>query len=58
MTVMEVGVLAVVMMEVVAPNGNTGHSVEFHSFHTTNSKRDVNDLHAIVYINLGLATAS
>jgi len=26
----------------------TGHSNELHNFHTTNSKQDVNDLHAIV----------
>ncbi len=62
MTVMEVRVLAVVMLEVVAPNDGggwlTGNGRPVTPLNYIISiqliaKQEVSDLHAIVFINLG-----
>jgi len=67
MMVMEVRVLAVVTMEVVAPNNGGGWSagngrqvtaLNYMIRTQLIDKQDVNDLHAIVFIDLGLATGS
>jgi len=67
MTVMEVLVLAVVMMEVVTPNNSGGcltgkgrqvQPLNYIVFIQLIAKQDINDLHFIAFINLGLATAS
>jgi len=67
MTVMEVQLLAVVMMEVVAPNNGRGWSAGNDRQVTALNyiiciqliaKQDVTDLHTIIFIDLSLVTGS